>query len=179
MFANPNIKSGVPAETPLPVEGDSLTAGGDCSSKSHQSDTSLAIPIDYDAKDILTWLNFMHESEPNYSIPDLKRAFEICDAFGCPLVIEGFIYALHSDVREDPWEIFCIASHRDNLPLATAAIAVFGCDDKSALLNAGLPLRMAAEVSLPYLIGFYRLINSKGNQPWDVVASRFSPAQND
>jgi len=83
---------------------------------------------------------------------------KLCDYLGSRGVSERALFLMHSCIEKDPWELFCLASHKNNIGLAKSALrALAEIKDSGGNVPAvdGITPALASDVALPYLLGMY------------------------
>lgn len=94
------------------------------------------------------------------------QLLSFCDAYGLSSVASHALHRLHDIVDKDPWGTFCLASHRNDLGLAKAALRAMAVNPvhythvkprpppQRVDLLAIRP-KEAEMVSTPYLLGLF------------------------
>ncbi|OCF73504.1 hypothetical protein I204_05345 [Kwoniella mangroviensis CBS 8886] len=132
------------------------------------------IPIDVHSSDLLLFLDFMHESDPEMSNnwPQCKRLTDLCLLYDCNV------------------EIFCMASQFDDVSLAKKALKSMKSDEEHrALTVETFPLKEACKPSLAHLLGLIvQLKQQQGTRQystyddyvyvanWEHIGKAFKPA---
>ena len=80
--------------------------------------------------------------------------FALCDQFGCKNALE-YSFAAAGNTPQDPWAIFCIASHLKDTGLARTAIRHSHLHPQLATLET--PVKDTRQVKLPYLLGYLQV----------------------
>jgi len=120
----------------------------------------ISFDIPAQSRVLKAWLDLahLHNRPPKMVWKMRKPLFELCDHLGSRGVAERALFLMHSSVEKDPWELFCLASQRNNVGLAKSALrALAEIKDNGGDVPAvdGITPTLAAGLTLPYLLGLY------------------------
>ncbi|WVF69531.1 hypothetical protein IAT40_004309 [Kwoniella sp. CBS 6097] len=116
------------------------------------------IPLDVVQTDLHYFLDLMHQAEPRspHNWQQASSIVALCDKFDCPIVLERILHRLEGLAESQPWDIFCLASQYNQLPLAKVAIRSMWRDKVYATAEVDtIPIKYAAQVALPYLLALF------------------------
>ncbi|KAK4688893.1 hypothetical protein P7C73_g1232, partial [Tremellales sp. Uapishka_1] len=86
---------------------------------------SAPISTDVSAKALRFFTNLVYsDSSPlmNMSLDEIKEVLAVCDRLQCQRIEERVLKALGEQAGKDPWQIFIMASQRDDVELAKSAL---------------------------------------------------------
>ncbi|OCF36125.1 hypothetical protein I317_06889 [Kwoniella heveanensis CBS 569] len=159
------------------------------------SDASLAlnpspVPMDAHSSDLTLLLDLMREDNPDMTNDwqQCRRVLDLCYKYQCRIVVDRFRLRLKPLAAQAPWDMFCMASHCDDVSLAKKALKAMESDKVDRELSISrMPLQKARHATLPYLLGLFvsmdKVSTSRyddgypptGYIPWRQVGQNFKP----
>ncbi|WVR03479.1 hypothetical protein IAU60_000470 [Kwoniella sp. DSM 27419] len=121
---------------------------------------SSPIPINATATDLELLLDLM---KSDYRLSNklgwrqLDSILRLCDQYELTFVVERVKPNLWTFAKTDPWEVFCVASHLDDVDLAKKAIVNMDAKVTPELSLHSIALETARGPTLAYLLGLLRL----------------------
>jgi hypothetical protein len=146
--------------------------------------TDIDIPFPHDAEDAIFLFDFMLTRDIPLicTFERYNRLLGLCDRYGCDIIVERIISRLDPLISQAPWAVFCLASHAGDVNLARKALCMLHLEKEERDLGAlSMSVASASKCTLPYLMGFFRLVPSyklsEGNDRlyWSDVAPYFVP----
>ena len=123
--------------------------------------TGEPIKIPYSSKIIKIYLDLahLHNRPPSMVWAIREPLLHLCEHLGSKGVSERALYLLHGAVEKDPWQVFALASHKNNLGLARSALRTLDTlkEEGNVVVPSieGIGPHLASQVTLPYLLGIY------------------------
>lgn len=116
-------------------------------------------------KVLKAWLDLAHfRNLPPLMIWSIRASlFKLCEYLVSPSVTERAMFLMHSAIEKNPWEVFCLASQRNNVGLAKSALKNLAIKNDFVTANGvtvsvrigNITPEQAREVALPYLLGLF------------------------
>lgn len=122
--------------------------------------TGEPIKIPYSSKIIKAYLDLAHlRNRPPQMVWTMREPLlSLCDYLGSKGVSERALIFLHGAIEKDPWQIFALASHKNNLGLAKSALRSLDSVKENGGIVIGIEgigPTLAGMITLPYLLGIY------------------------
>ncbi|WVQ69532.1 uncharacterized protein L199_007752 [Kwoniella botswanensis] len=150
---------------------------------------SSTIPIDPDSSVLILFLDNMTKYPPPL-VSSWKMAeslFSLADKYDCRIVHETLKFRLGHVTMIAPWEVFCFASHENDLDLARKALEKMGQDfRRNEMTLTDMSAKDILEPTAPYLVGLLDQLGTnrtvtrntrshRNDVNWEIMAKYFTP----